>query len=257
MKRSKNMNKNINNNTKKSNENINDIANANQTQARDGLHNSGPNAINLNYGPYDFGINQEFIEENKKLNLNLVRHRQNHKQKFAPFTRSQRRKRRIDVYKLHFEHRVPATRIAEMMKVDRNTINNDLKILNREALKDYDPADMSLDDILQKQLLRLETQRDRLGIYLSDARDINNKIAIERLIADIDFKLIGTIEKFNHNESRFWDQILKGVNKIAENNNLNLRYTSLFELHKISIDSRKSLNKLMQDVLKENKGNGE
>ena len=93
-----------------------------------------------------------FTEENKKINLNLVRHRHKHKQKFAPFTRSQRRKRRIEVYKLHFEHGVPATRIAELMKVDRNTIDNDLKILYREALTDYSPEDMSLVDILQKQL---------------------------------------------------------------------------------------------------------
>jgi hypothetical protein len=138
-----------------------------------------------------------------------------------------------------------------MMKVDRNTINNDLKILYREALTDYSPEDMSLDDILQKQLLRLETQRDRLGVYLCDSKDINNKIAIERLIADIDFKLIGAIEKILHNESRFWDEILKGVNKVAEIKKLDLRYTSLFELHKISIDSRISLNRLREDTLNE------
>jgi hypothetical protein len=241
--------KNMNNNTKKSNENINDIAIADQSQARDGLHNSGPNAINRNYGPFDLEINQDFIEENKKINLNLVRHGQNSKKKFAPFTRSQRRKRRMEVYKLHFEHGVPATRIAEMMKVDRNTINNDLKILYSEALNDYNPSDMSLDDILQKQLLRLETQRDRLGLYLCDAKDINNKIAIERLIADIDFKLIGAIEKVNHNTARFWDEIIKRVNKLAEIKKLDMRYSSLFELHKISIDSRKSLNKLREEVL--------
>jgi hypothetical protein len=55
---------------------------------------------------------------------------------------------------------------------------------------------------------RNEMQRDRLCLYLSDAKDIKSKIAIERLIADIDFKLIGAIEKINHNESRFWDEIL-------------------------------------------------
>jgi len=142
-----------------------------------------------------------------------------------------------------------------MMKVDRNTINNDLKILYREALTDYSPEDMSLDDILQKQLLRLETQRDRLGLYLSNAKDINTKVSIERLISDIDFKLIGAIEKITHNEGRFWDEILKGVNKVSEINKLGLRFTSLFELQKISIDSRKSLNKLREEVLKEKKGN--
>jgi hypothetical protein len=61
-----------------------------------------------------------------------------------------------------------------MMKVDRNTINSDLKILYHEALNDYKPNDMSLDDILQKQLLRLETKPDGLSLYLSDVKDINN-----------------------------------------------------------------------------------
>jgi hypothetical protein len=243
-----------NKNFKMSNENTsgNDIAGHSQT--RDPLHNPSPTPFTTtNFEPFDFEINQEFIEENKKINLNLVRHGQNHKQKFAPFTRSQRRKRRMEVYKLHFEHGVPATRIAELMKVDRNTINNDLKILYREALNDYSADDMSLDDILQKQLLRLETQRDRLCLYLTDAKDINNKIAIERLIADIDFKLIGAIEKVNHNSGRFWDEIIKRINKIAENKKWDVRYTSLFELHKISEDSRKSLNKIKEEALKEKK----
>jgi hypothetical protein len=224
----------------------------NKSVRRNNLYKSNDDLIsNPSNDLFDFEIDQEFIEGNKNLNLNLVRHRH----KFAPFTRSQRRKRRTEVYKLHFEHGIPATRIAEMMKVDRNTINNDLKILYHEALADYSPEDMSLDDILQKQLLRLETQRDRLGLYLSNAKDINTKVSIERLISDIDFKLIGAIEKITHNEGRFWDEILKGVNKVSEINKLGLRFTSLFELQKISIDSRKSLNKLREEVLKEKKGN--
>jgi hypothetical protein len=148
---------------------------------------------------------------------------------------------------------MPATRIAELMNVDRNTINNDLKLLYVEALKDYDPEDMSLDDILQKQLLRLETQRDRLCLYLCDAKDINNKIAIERLITDIDFKLIGAIEKVKHNAGRFRDEITKEVNRIAEHKKLNIRYTSDFELCEISTESRKSLDKLKEEILKEKK----
>jgi len=248
------MKMNKNKNMKMSNENTNGRDIADHSQTRDRLHNPSLNSIpTRNYEPFDFEINQEFIEENKKINLNLVRHRQDSRHKFAPFTKSQRRKRRTEVYKLHFEHGIPATRIAQMMKVDRNTINNDLKILYREALADYSPEDMNLDDILQKQLLRLETQRDRLGLYLCDAKDINNKIAIERLIADIDFKLIGAIEKIRHNESRFWDEMIKRINKVAEIKKLDLRYTSRFELHKISIDSRKSLNKLKEEVLEEKK----
>jgi hypothetical protein len=235
---------------------INSNGIADKSQSEDGLYKSNMDPIsNRNYGPFDLEINQDFIEENKKINLNLVRHGQNSKKKFAPFTRSQRRKRRMEVYKLHFEHGVPATRIAEMMKVDRNTINNDLKILYREALTDYSPENMSLDDIVQKQLLRLESQRDRLCLYLCDQKDVDTKKAIERLIADIDFRLIGVIEKINHNATRFWDEILKGINKVAEMKKLDMRYTSLLELHKISIESRKSLNKIREEALKDKKGN--
>ena len=170
------MNKYKNKNTKMSNENTNDMVIADHSQTRDRLHNPSPNSIpSRNYEPFDFEINQEFIEENKKINLNLVKHGQNHKQKFAPFTKSQRRMRRMEVYKLHFEQGVPATRIAELMRVDRNTINNDLKILYREALNDYNPDDRSLDNILQKQLLRCETQPDRHGLILSDARTLTIK----------------------------------------------------------------------------------
>jgi hypothetical protein len=204
------------------------------------------NASN-NYSPLDFAV--EFIEDNKK--IDLVRHRQDCNRKFAPYTKSQRRKRRMEVYKLHFEHGIPATRISEMMNVDRNTINNDLKILYRKALRDYDPADMDLDDILQKQLLRLETQRDRLGLYLNDAQDIGDKVTIERLIADIDFKMIGAIEKMIFNVRKFWEEVISEINKIAEEKKLSTRYTSLFELQNISIDSGKSLNKLKQEILKE------
>jgi hypothetical protein len=244
-----NKNKNKNKSMKISNEGINgnDIAD----QSQDRLDDSGPNTINRNYEPFDFEISQEFIEDNKKINLNLVRPRQNPRQKYAPFTKSQRRKRRMEVYKLHFEHGIPAIRIAEMMKVDRNTINNDLRILYSKALDDYNPNDMSLDDILQKQLVRFETQRDRLCLYLSDANDINSKIAIERLIADIDFKLIGVIERVGQNAVRYWDEIIKQINKIAENEKLNARYTSLFELRRISIESGESLNKLKEEILKE------
>jgi len=230
---------NKNDNMKMSSGNINGNEIANQTQIRE-----SPKIPSPNPAP-------------DQLNLNLVKHRQNSRHKFAPFTKSQRRKRRTEVYKLHFEHGMPATRIAEIMNVDRNTINNDLKFLYQKSLNDYNPDNMSLDDIVEKQLLRLETQRDRLGLYLCDVKDVNTKIAIERLVADIDFKLIGAIEKVNHNSSRFWDELLKGINKVAEIKKLDVRYTSLFELRKISIDSRKSLNELREEAFKEKKLNNE
>jgi hypothetical protein len=95
-------------------------------------------------------------------------------------------------------------------------------------------------------LLRLETQRDRLGLYLSDAKDFNNKITIERLITDIDFKVIGVMERINQSTVQHYNEVIEHVNKIAEKEKLKTRYTSLFELYRISIDSRQDLNKLKE-----------
>jgi hypothetical protein len=95
-------------------------------------------------------------------------------------------------------------------------------------------------------LLRLETQRDRLGLYLSDAKDFNNKITIERLITDIDFKVIGVMERINQSTVQHYNEVIEHVNKIAEKEKLKIRYTSLFELYRISIDSRQDLNKLKE-----------
>lgn len=240
-----------NENTKLSNENNrNDIEHLQQTSFDSQV---SPNPIADNTYESDINLKQDHLDEDKQSNSDLVKPRRNPRNKFAPYTQSQRRLRRSEVYKLHFEHGMPATRIAEIMKVDRNTINNDLKVLYQKALNDYNPDNMSLDEIVEKQLVRLETQRDRLGLYLCDVKDINSKISIERLIADVDFKLIGAIEKVNHNSSRFLDEILKGVNKMAEINNISLRYTSLFELQKISLDSRKSLDEIRDQALKEKK----
>ena len=86
---------------------------------------------------------------------NLVKPRQ----KFSPYTKMQRKERRNEVYKLHFEHGMPATRIAELMKVDRNTINNDLKILYKKAIRNHD-SDLTYDEVIEKYLVRLENQRD-------------------------------------------------------------------------------------------------
>jgi hypothetical protein len=207
-----------------------------------------PSESDIDLNQKDFDIN-----ENKQSSSDLVRPRHSPKHKFAPYTKSQRRLRRSEVYKLHFEHGMPATRIAEIMDVDRNTINNDLKALYQKAINDYNPENMDLDEIVEKQLVRLETQRDRLGLYLCDVKDVNTKITIERLIADVDFKLLGTIEKVNHNSSRYWNNIIKEVNKMAEINNISLRYTSLFELKNISIDSRKSLDEIRDQAFKEKK----
>jgi hypothetical protein len=186
----------------------------------------------------DFGISPEFIEEGRKHNLVKPR------KKFAPYTKAQRRKRRSEVYKLHFELGIPALRIAEIMHVDKNTIYNDLQTLYQEVTEDQDKIGYS--EFFTKQLVRLETQRTRLLSYLENTKDIEKKLSIERMIADIDFKLATATLKVAHASEEFYDAVIEKTNKMAAANKLNHRYTTFSELIKISQKSREKLDGIIE-----------
>jgi len=57
-------------NLKASNVSISDNDTPSQGHEQEGLQESSPNPIaNRNYGTFEFDINQEFIQENKKISL--------------------------------------------------------------------------------------------------------------------------------------------------------------------------------------------
>jgi hypothetical protein len=188
-------------------------------------------------------LNPEFIEENRR--SNLVRPRQ----KFAPFTKAERQKRRQEVYRLHFENGIPAVAIADMMQVDRNTINNDLQVLYRQVGKDWD--EISYTDYVAKHVSRLEAQRSRLVVYLSkiDQVNIDSLLAVERMIADIDLKLMLSLQKMGQTQNKITEVIINALNEHAEKEKLKVRWTNYDELFKISVLSRKSLDEIKNRAL--------
>ncbi len=68
------------------------------------------------------------------------------------------------------------------------------------------------------------------------------------MITDLDFKVIGVIERLNSNIIQNSNSVIEHINKIAEKEKLKTRYTSLFELYRISIDKRQDLDKLKGKV---------
>jgi hypothetical protein len=186
----------------------------------------------------DFGVSPEFIEEGIKRNLGKPR------KKFAPYTKAQRRKRRSEVYRLHFEQGMPALRIAEIMQVDKNTIYNDLQILYQEVAAEQEK--ISYTEFFSKQLVRLEAQCNRLLSYLENTKDIEKKLSIERMIVDIDFKLATAALKVAQAPEQFYDAVVEKTNKMAAANNLDHRYTTFRELIKISKKSREKLDGIIE-----------
>lgn len=97
-----------NENTKLSNaNNSNDIENLQQTPY--GSQVSQNPIVEHNHEAVDINLDQKYLDEDKQSSSDLVKPRHNPKHKFAPYTKSQRRLRRSEVYKLHFEHGMPAT----------------------------------------------------------------------------------------------------------------------------------------------------
>lgn len=190
-------------------------------------------------------VHPSFIEEGEhqqRQRANLVKPRQ----KFAPYTKAQRLKRRKEVYRLHFEYGIAAVKIAEMMNVDRNTINNDIRLLYRDLGKEL--LNMNCDEYFAKQIARLEAQRGRLLTYLAKTENIEQKMSIERLIEDIDFRLAAKVGRFRRDVAAFEDAVRQEMNKVAEKKKLGWRFTSIFELVDISIASRRKLDKLMGET---------
>lgn len=188
-----------------------------------------------------FDISPEFIEAGKR--ENLVRPRQ----KFAPYTKAERLKRRQEVSRLHFEQGMPATRVAEL-KVDRNTVNNDISLMYSELRKQWENTEF--EGFHARQVARLESQRARLLTYLDKTDDIEKKLALERLVTDIDMKLLASSTKIYYSTVSFSDQLRKRMNKTLEENKVEWRITSLLEMIRISQQTWRDLDDIVRHVKK-------
>ena len=109
------------------------------------------------------------------------------KKKGGPYPKMDRDARRDEVYKLHFEFGYSAVRIAELLKFNRNTINEDINYWYSELSHDVNYAD--LQSMIMKTFERLELQRSRHYEYLLDKKDIFTKIPLGKSIFAIDCKI--------------------------------------------------------------------
>ena len=80
--------------------------------------------------------------------------------KGGPFTKNDQEKRRNEVYRLHFEYSYSAVKIAELMKVNRNTIHKDIQYWYAKIAKKHNIFNPEYTVI--KNIQRFEIQRTRL-----------------------------------------------------------------------------------------------
>jgi len=107
--------------------------------------------------------------------------------KGGPYTKKEQDERRKEVYRLHFELGYSAVKIADLMKINRNTINADISFLYSQLAEQWNEYDT--DSLIIKQVQRLELQRGRLYEELDKQEKSSDKIIIEKLLFQIDNRL--------------------------------------------------------------------
>lgn len=104
--------------------------------------------------------------------------------KGGPYSKDEREKRQKEVFRLHFEFGYSATKIADLMKINRNTINEDIKYWYSNIKEEIK---QNSEDFILRQIGRLEAQRSRIIENLTEKKI--DDIKYEKLLLDIDAKI--------------------------------------------------------------------
>lgn len=112
--------------------------------------------------------------------------------KGGPYTTKEQENRRKQVYELHFEKGFSAIKIAEMLNVNRNTVNADIKEWYRKVSEELPEYNVSL---LLKQIHRLEIQQSRLLDELENCTDVKGRFVIEKILYAINSKIASETSK--------------------------------------------------------------
>jgi len=113
--------------------------------------------------------------------------------KGGPYTKKEQEKRKDGVFELHFEYGYSAVQIANLLNVNRNTINEDIKYWYSELYKSTNFKYSK--DWLDKQFTRLEMQRARLRKELDEDISLKDRLQVERLITNIDLSISSFVVK--------------------------------------------------------------
>jgi len=160
-----------------------------------------------NYSNDVIQVSKEFINEQAKLSKKVSK-------KAGPYNKHDRIKRRNEVFRLHFDLGYSAVKISEMMNINRNTINSDIKYLNKQISKEWE--ENNIVTWVMKQINRLEIQRTRLMQYLRQESEIKNKLKIEKMIFDIDNQISQTVIRLETSEDNNLEYVSEEFNKLAE-----------------------------------------
>jgi len=186
-------------------------------------------------------ISLEFIQENQN---NLCQFMpKSHKR--GPYSKQELEKRRNEVYRLHFEYGYSARKIAELMKINRNTINGDIKHWYSKIGNKANTLDP--ESMITLTIERLDIQRTRLREYLDKVAEIQEKIPLERMMCGIDCKMANIRQKVIDSSAGRFEYGISFLNEYLKSKNDNDRFLTFYDKIKISIPAKKKIDKIIKE----------
>jgi len=168
--------------------------------------------------------------------------------KGGPYPKSEQRKRREEVYKLHFDYGYSARKISEFLKINRGTINRDVMFWYADVTKKWRHFDPEF--FVIRQIERFQIQRTRLRKQLDIAETNKEKITIEKMLFDIDIKI--TDFQIRVAETKRNAILLAGevVNEIWNKQNKNKRLISKDIFDEVSKKAHDKMMKIYEEDMK-------
>lgn len=183
-----------------------------------------------------FTVSKEFIEENK-----LV---QTGPKKGGPYSTKDKIVRRNEVYKLHFDYGYSARKIADLMKINRKTIDNDIKFLYSKIMDKWGYPDP--EEWLLVNMENLEAQKVRVREELEGTKDAQLKISLERLLLDIEsrridleLRLCGSIQRVHRRSTDI-------VNQWLEKKGAKTRYLNFWDTVRVTPKGHQKIKTILK-----------
>lgn len=190
-----------------------------------------------------FSVSEDFIEENQDLCSKSFTKRG------GPYTKKETESRRNEVCRLHFEYGYSARKISDLIKINRNTINGDLQYWYSKIVEQNNIRNPELVIIINLQ--RLEIQRIRLREQIDKTNLFQEKILLERLIYEIDSKILYTHHRLAESKTRMINFSTERLNEWLKRNNHDVQYLTLYEKILTSTKARDKIRKIINEDKKQ------
>ena len=186
----------------------------------------------------EFNISDDFIETNKKFKPDTRR------KKGGPYTKQEIIDRKNEVHRLHFEYGYSARKISDLMKVNRNTINGDINYWYSKIMDNINMVDPT--NVIMVNLQRLDIQRSRLREQLDKTETFQEKLALERLILEIDSKILNTHNKSINSTRNLLAYSNVELNTWMKENRKDNRFFTFSDRISVSVKAMKKIDKIIK-----------